>query len=58
MPKVVILSPAHPLRGGIASSSERLAQEFQAFGYEVIMYSFSLQYPSFLFPGKTQFAQI
>lgn len=55
MKKVVILSPAHPLRGGIASSSERLAQEFQQSGYEVVVYSFSLQYPSFLFPGKTQY---
>lgn len=53
--KIVLLSPAHPLRGGIAASSERLAQEFQAQGHEVVVYSFSLQYPSFLFPGKTQF---
>ena len=53
--KIVILSPAHPLRGGIASSSERLAQEFQQHGHEVRIVSFSLQYPGFLFPGKTQF---
>ncbi len=25
-------------------------------GYEVVIYSFSLQYPGFLFPGKTQFS--
>lgn len=55
MKKIVLLSPAHPLRGGIASSSERLAQEFQKEGREVVLYSFSLQYPSFLFPGKTQY---
>ena len=53
--KIVLLSPAHPLRGGIAASSERLAQELQAQGHEVVIYSFSLQYPAFLFPGKTQF---
>ena len=53
--KIIVLSPAHPLRGGIAASSERLAQEFQTEGHEVVVYSFSLQYPSFLFPGKTQF---
>lgn len=52
---IVILSPAHPLRGGIASSSERLAQELQTQGHKVKIVSFSLQYPSFLFPGKTQF---
>jgi D-inositol-3-phosphate glycosyltransferase len=56
MKKVVLLTPAHPLRGGIAASSERFAQELQAAGYEVVVYSFSLQYPGFLFPGKTQFS--
>lgn len=56
MKKIVVLSPAHPLRGGIASSSERLAQELQKFGHQVLIYSFSLQYPNFLFPGKTQFS--
>ena len=52
--KIVLISPAHPLRGGIAASSERLAQALQDAGHEVVMYSFSLQYPGFLFPGKTQ----
>ena len=54
--KLIIISPAHPLRGGIASSTERLAQEFQNYGYEVLIYTFSLQYPNFLFPGKTQYS--
>lgn len=53
--QVIILSPAHPLRGGIAALSERLAQELQRNGADVTIYSFSLQYPGFLFPGKTQF---
>lgn len=53
--KIVLLTPAHPLRGGIASSSERLAYEFHQSGFEVVIVSFSLQYPNFLFPGKTQF---
>lgn len=50
-----IISPAHPLRGGIASSTERLAQALQESGYQVNLYSFRLQYPGFLFPGKTQY---
>jgi glycosyltransferase involved in cell wall biosynthesis len=54
--KIIIISPAFPLRGGIAASAERLAQELQNTGHEVIIYSFSLQYPNFLFPGKTQFS--
>lgn len=53
--KIIILSPAHPLRGGIAASSERLAQELTRAGAEVVIYSYALQYPGFLFPGKTQF---
>ncbi len=52
--KIVLISPAHPLRGGIAASSERLAQALHDAGHEVVIYSFSLQYPAFLFPGKTQ----
>jgi D-inositol-3-phosphate glycosyltransferase len=55
MKKIIIISPAHPLRGGIAASSERLAQELQLYNHEVIIYSFSLQYPDFLFPGTTQY---
>lgn len=54
--KIVLLSPAHPLRGGIAASSERLARALQAAGHDVVVYSFSLQYPGFLFPGKTQYS--
>ncbi len=53
--KIAIIGPAHPLRGGIAASSERLVSELMLQGHTVTMYSFSLQYPSFLFPGKTQF---
>ncbi len=53
--KIILLSPAHPLRGGIAALSERLAQELQHTDNEVTIYSFSLQYPSWLFPGKTQY---
>lgn len=52
--KIALISPAHPLRGGIAALSERLAHELLQQGHEVLIYSFSLQYPSFLFPGKTQ----
>ncbi|MCB0697227.1 MAG: glycosyltransferase [Chitinophagaceae bacterium] len=53
---IVILGSAHPLRGGgISTFNERLAEVLQEQGHKVIIYSFSLQYPSFLFPGKSQF---
>lgn len=55
--KVVIVGPAYPLRGGgLASFNERLAQQFQNQGYDTTIYTFSLQYPSFLFPGKSQYS--
>ena len=53
--KIAILGTAHPLRGGLAAFNERLAYQLRQDGHEVVIYSFSLQYPSFLFPGKTQF---
>jgi D-inositol-3-phosphate glycosyltransferase len=53
--KIVIIGPAHPLRGGIAALNERLTQALQDEGHQVIIYSFSLQYPKFLYPGKTQY---
>src|SRR5689334_5125161 len=54
--KVVIIGPAHPLRGGLASFDERLARQFQSEGDDVTIYTFSLQYPGFLFPGTTQYS--
>lgn len=56
MAKVVIIGPAHPLRGGLATFNQRLAKEFNDQGHYCSIYSFSLQYPSFLFPGKTQYS--
>ena len=56
MQKVIIIGPAHPLRGGgITTFNQRLAKEFNDLGDDCSIYSFSLQYPSFLFPGKTQY---
>ncbi len=54
--KIVIIGPAHPLRGGLASYNERLAKEFQLQGHDVTIYTFSLQYPEFIFPGTTQYS--
>ncbi len=56
MSRIVIIGPAHPLRGGLASFNERLARQLISEGNEVIIYTFSLQYPKFLFPGTTQFS--
>ena len=53
---VVIIGPGWPLRGGLATFDQRLAKEFISEGYDCTIYSFSLQYPDFLFPGTTQYS--
>lgn len=56
--KIAIVGSAYPLRGGgIATFNERMAKAFIDNGDEVKIYTFSLQYPSILFPGKTQFSE-
>ena len=54
--RIIIVGPAYPYRGGIADFNERLAREFQHEGHEVLTYTFTLQYPGFLFPGTTQYS--
>jgi glycosyltransferase involved in cell wall biosynthesis len=56
MAKVLIIGPGHPLRGGLATFNQRLALAFISAGHTCGIVSFSLQYPSFLFPGKTQYS--
>lgn len=54
---IIILGSAYPLRGGgIATYNERLARAYQQHGDTVSIITFSLQYPSFLFPGTTQYS--
>lgn len=56
--KIAIVGSAYPLRGGgIATFNERMAKAFIDNGDEVKIYTFSLQYPSILFPGKTQYSE-
>src|SRR5215204_6584131 len=54
--KIILLGPAWPYRGGIASFIERLAAELITNGHNVEIFTFTLQYPSFLFPGKSQYS--
>jgi len=53
--KIIIIGPAHPYRGGIANFNNSLAKAYKENGDHVQVFSFKLQYPSFLFPGKTQY---
>ncbi len=53
---IIIIGPAHPLRGGLSSYNHRLAQEFILHGHQVKIHTFSLQYPGIFFPGKSQYS--
>lgn len=52
--RVCLVGPVYPYRGGIAHYGSMLAREF-ARDCEVLVVNFARLYPSFLFPGKTQF---
>ncbi|MBL4655306.1 MAG: glycosyltransferase [Bacteroidia bacterium] len=54
MQKVIIIGSAYPYRGGLATFKEQLARVLQTEDREVEIFTFILQYPSILFPGKTQ----
>ncbi len=54
--KIVIVGSSYPYRGGIAAFTDRLATEFVREGVDIEVVTFKLQYPSFLFPGKTQYS--
>ncbi len=51
---IVIVGPAHPLRGGIAHFNESFARALAKEGQSIRLVSFYLQYPAVLFPGKSQ----
>ena len=53
--RIGIVGTSWPYRGGLAAFNERLARQFAAEGHEVKIFTFTLQYPDFLFPGKTQY---
>ena len=53
---LVIIGPSWPLRGGLAAFDEQLIRTFTAQNINARIETFSLQYPSILFPGKTQFS--
>lgn len=54
--RITIIGPSYPYRGGIALFSNRLAEALIEDGNEVNIITFKLQYPRFLFPGKTQYS--
>ncbi len=54
--KILIIGPAYPYRGGIADTNESLCRALLARGEDASIITFTVQYPEYLFPGKTQFS--
>lgn len=55
MSNVVIIWPCYPYRWGIAHHTNRLADTLIKLWHRVRIFTFSLQYPRFLYPGNHQF---
>ncbi|MCE2841128.1 MAG: glycosyltransferase family 4 protein, partial [Bacteroidetes bacterium] len=56
MKHIVLVGPVWPFRpGGMTSFNQRLVQEWQSMGHRVTVLNYTVQYPSWLFPGTTQF---
>ena len=53
--KVALLSSFYPLRGGISQFNASLLEGLGKCAFDTRAFSFSRQYPDFLFPGKTQY---
>lgn len=53
MTRFCLLGPTYPYRGGIAHYTTLLARHLREEGHEVLLLSFSRQYPGWLFPGKS-----
>ncbi len=53
--KIIVVGPAFPYRGGPARFNENMCKAFIEQNIEAEIVSFTLQYPSLLFPGSSQF---
>lgn len=53
---LVIIGPGWPLRGGLAAFDHQLASTFNDKSIRTSIETFSLQYPSILFPGTSQYS--
>lgn len=51
--RICVVGPTYPYRGGIAHYTTLLVKHLIEAGHWVRLYSFTRQYPTWLFPGKT-----
>jgi D-inositol-3-phosphate glycosyltransferase len=50
--RIAIVGPTHPYKGGIAQHTTELARRLAARGEDVVIASWSAQYPARLYPGE------
>lgn len=55
--RICLVGPAYPYRGGISHFTQMLSATMTAEGHEPHIVSFTRLYPSFLFPGRTQYEE-
>lgn len=53
--RFVIVGPVYPFRGGIAHFTGCLSGALEEEGHRTLLVNFRNQYPTFFFPGKSQF---
>ena len=51
--RICVVGPTYPYRGGIAHYTTLLVRHLRLAGHQAPLYSFTRQYPRWLFPGKT-----
>lgn len=51
--KIAVVGPTYPFRGGIAHYTTLMVKHLREAGHQTKLYSFTRQYPRWLFPGKT-----
>jgi glycosyltransferase involved in cell wall biosynthesis len=52
-PRIALVGPVYPFRGGISHYTSHLANHLIDEGYLVRVFSFRRQYPAFMYPGET-----
>jgi len=55
--KVIVIGPAYPLRGGLASFDQRLCRAFLEEGHDCSIYSFHFSTRDFFFPERRSILQ-
>ncbi|MCM3923968.1 glycosyltransferase [Frankia sp. AiPs1] len=55
--RIAVIGPTHPYKGGIAQHTTELAHRLGARGHQVVIESWSDQYPARLYPGVQRVAE-